>query len=131
MGRSEKLLFKASALFPFDLFPDEIVIDLSKIDIIYRDILGSYSTHSIPVGDIVDVSVEAIPFFATLKVIDKRYMESEEFAIRFLKREDANKAKKIIQVLISAKEEGVDLSKVIDEELIKKLEELGDMETKM
>lgn len=126
INQSERVLLRAFSIFPFDFFPDELVIDASKIDIIYRDLLGFYTTHTVPIEDVVDVSVEAIPFFATLKITDKRYMESQEFQIRFLKLEEAIQAKRIIQGLIVAKSEGIDITNVInDQELLNKLEKLG------
>src|SRR5581483_9095212 len=66
VAKAEKIIFKASAFFPLDLFPDEIVIDTEKVDIINRQFFMVKQIHSVKLSNIAEVSVETSVFFATI-----------------------------------------------------------------
>src|SRR5581483_1324038 len=66
--KTHKPLFKLSAFFPFDLWPDSISIDIEKVSIVIRVFFRSDFIHTIPIKDIKDVTVETNIFFGTLKI---------------------------------------------------------------
>lgn len=122
---STKTLLQIKSAKPLDFFPAHITIDINKVNISKRDYFFSRHLHTIPVENIQDVFVEMTPFFATIKVIDKGYVENT-IEVPFLKKEDAKKVRRVVQGLITAYKEGVDLASLPDEDLVAKLEILGD-----
>lgn len=121
---SNKALLKMRSVFPFDLFPDEITVDPMKVNIVSREFFFSATTHTIHVKNILDVSVDCSPFFATLKIMYQGFGPNT-VDVKYLKKREAQKARRIIQGLALAAREGVDFSKLDTEELINKVESLG------
>lgn len=119
-----RMLFRISAVFPLDFFPDEITIDECKVNIVFRQFFFSEDVHSINIDMIRDVDVEAGPFFATLKVVPDGY-PSHPLNIRYLKKKDAFKARSIIQGLMVAKKRNINLSRIEASDLLDKLELMG------
>jgi len=127
--KSQEVLLKIHTVFPFDLFTDELVVDENKITFIYRDFPGTERVHIIMVKNITDVIVDTNPFFATLKIVDQGYKENI-VGMEFLRRTDAFEAQKIIQGLVvidkQPDKDRADLTKMKTEEVIEKIEEVGD-----
>lgn len=121
---SEKKLFECKGVFPFDLFPDTLTIEMNQVHVSSKAFFKSKRIHSVALRDISDVFVETSPFYATLKLIDRNFIENQ-ISIPFLKKAEAIKAQRIIQGLVVAEREGVDVTKVHDAELVEKLEALG------
>lgn len=119
-----RMLLKISAVFPFDLFPDELIIDECKVSIICREFFFSEDIHSINIEMIKDVDVETGPFFAKLQIVPDGY-PGHPLLVRFLRKKDANLARSIIQGLMVAKRNNIDLAKIDDPDLVNKLELLG------
>lgn len=124
LHKSSRTLFQTSTTFPFDLFPDDLIINENKIEIITREFFSTEQIYTVLVKDLADVSVSTIPFLATLEIIDSRYQDTP-LKIKYLSREDALTAKKIIQGLILGKEEKIDFSKIKDEDLLYVVTRLG------
>ena len=123
LERSTKILLKTSSVFPFDFFPDEITIDEFKVNIIFHEFWLSGDIHSIQIDMIKDIEVESEPIFAELKIVPDGY-PGHPLAVRFLKKKDAMKARRIIQGLMVARKQGIDPSQ-LDEHMIEKIERLG------
>ncbi len=66
--KSEKILFKSSAVFPFDFFPDEILIDENQVRIVIRRFFLAEQIETILIKDIQWVMVETAPLFGTLTI---------------------------------------------------------------
>lgn len=122
--KSEVVLLKVTNIFPFDFFQDDLVIDVNKVNVVNRVFFLSETMHSIAVRDILDVFVECNILFATVKIIDRNFIENL-ISIDYLWRWDAFKARRMIQGLIIASREGVDLSKLEPSDLLRKVEGLG------
>lgn len=120
---SKKVLFKASTFFPLNFFPDEVVIEPDKVTVTVRIFFFTGEVRSMEIVDVEDVTVEAGPFFATLIIVEKSKVST--LIVKYLKTGDAIKARRIIQGLVLANKGGIDLSKIKDEELLKRVEELG------
>jgi hypothetical protein len=71
-----------------------------------------------------DVDVEMGPFFAKLTILPDGY-PSKPLIVKYLRRKDAYKARSVIQGLMLAKRNSIDLHKVNDNDLVGKLEMLG------
>jgi hypothetical protein len=122
--KSQRVLIELSSVFPFDLFPDTITIDESKLNIIIRVFFFSETVHSIPIKSLKDISVETSIFFGTLKVIPDGY-PGQPIIVKFLKKDEAIKARRIIQGLTVASREGIDITQIPNQELKNKIEDLG------
>ncbi|HEX7042812.1 MAG TPA: hypothetical protein VF189_06175 [Patescibacteria group bacterium] len=124
--KSSCILFKARSAFPFDIFPNDIIVDSEKVNVILRLFFGSQQIHSIPIKNISDLSVEHSIFFATLHILPGRVFENQVVSIDKLKRSDAIKARNIIQGLVIADRENVEIENLIHTENgIDELESLG------
>lgn len=117
-------LLRIRTSIPLDPFPNEIVIDANKVSIIYRYFFASENIHSVFIKDISDVLVETSLIFSTLKIVDVGFTENS-IDINYLKTKDALKARRIIQGLVVAQKNGIDLSKCEQSEIADKVEELG------
>lgn len=117
-------IYRISAVFPFDLFPDDLVIDENKITFIIRDFWMVERVHSVYLKDISDCIVQTSIFFASLNVVDLGFRDNW-IGINFLKINEALRARRIIQGLMIAHKLDLDLSGVPVEALDDKMESLG------
>ncbi len=123
-GKSDSVLLKVSTFWPFTFFVNDIIIDPYKVNIIFREFFWSEHIHSVMIKDILDVVVDTSIFFATITIVDQGYIENS-ICITYLKRKDALKARKIIQGLIIAHRQSVDLSVLKTSQIKDQAEELG------
>lgn len=121
---SNSILFKATTVFPFNFFPDSIVIDKTKITIINRLFFFNEDIRSYAIEDILNIEVGSSIFFSTLTCLT-RYDNKKAFALRYLKKTDATFAKKLIQGLIIAKREGVHIEELSKDEIMTYGEAIG------
>ncbi len=134
MDRHDIELLRAKSLFPFQLFPDTITIDTTKVTIIEKTMFATEAIHSCTLKDLSDVEVQTAFFMGTVYI---RYMpqsnspgmnEPKEIKITALKREDAMKAKKILRGVLVAKAEKINIATLTPEELQAVLEKFGNSE---
>lgn len=120
---SETVLFRAKTYFPLDLFPDEIIINVAKIDVIVNEFL---SRRIIPVyyQNISDVFVDSGIIFSRLSIVDLGFVENT-VEINNLLNKDALEAMRIIQGFVVAIKQGVDLTKVDVAQYLPKLKTIG------
>jgi len=123
-GKADNVLLKVSTVFPFTFFVHDIIIDPYKVNIIFREFYFSEQIHSIMVKDILDVVVETSLFFATIKFVDQGYVENT-VDVAYLKKSDALKVRKVVQGLVIAHRQAVDLSILHPDEIRNQTEELG------
>ncbi len=124
LTNNSNVLFKATAVFPFDFFPDNLSVDKNKVNIVYKEFFASEDIHSILIKNIKDIEIETSPFFATIKIVPDGYPASP-IRITYLKKKEAIKARRIIQGLMTCYKEGIDLAKIKSNSLIQKIEDLG------
>lgn len=124
VDQCEVPLLKITTVFPFVFFPNDVIVDVNKVTIIFRNFFASEQVHSVLVKDISDVVVETNPIFAVLKIVDIGYTDNT-IDINYLKRSDAEKARRVIQGLVMIQRNGIDLSKVECDDLLQKVENLG------
>lgn len=121
---SKRLLYKCETVFPFTLFPDMILIDQNKIDIIYRNFFFSKSVFTLMIDDVRTVKVSAGPFFASMNFEVVGY-EQNPAPVRFLPKASAFKMRRIIMGLTAAKREGIDLDNMSKQQVKQKIQEIG------
>lgn len=131
---SETILLKIKAFWPFDLFPNEVTIDLNKVTIYFKEFFYSGDNRSILMKNIADVSVQTGLVFATLSIssiYDRNegktgpQFQSNVVKVGYLKRDEAILAKRIINGLIVAIKEDIDLTRIEKGNLKQRIEELG------
>jgi hypothetical protein len=122
--KGTKCLYKVTAVFPFDLFPNQITVDVNQINIVIKEFFWSERRHSIHIKDIMDVFIDTSLLFSTIKIVDRGYADNG-IEIKYLKTSEAIKLRRIIQGLIIAHRQQIDLANVDSENLVEKIEELG------
>lgn len=121
---SKIILFQTKTVFPFTLFPDTIVIDLDKLNIIRKDFFWSKRISSFNHEDILNISAECAPLFASLK-ITTRFFADKPISISFLKKSDALYIRRLVHGLIITHRKNIRLRGTEVQLLVKQLEQLG------
>lgn len=121
--RSRTIVYKARTVFPFDLFPNDLIIDMTKVTLVTRNFFFSGQTQSVYIRDIMDVIIETGPLFSTLRIVDSGFVQNK-LAVKYLSRSTAMKARQIIEGLIAASKAGVDMTKIGRAEVLDRLPEL-------
>ncbi len=123
--KSHEILASARTVFLIKLFPDDIVIDRTKITITKRSFFWSSSVVSIRVEDILNVSTDVGPLFGSVSIASRVMNSIDHFQISYLWRGDAIYIKHIIQGYVFALQNNVDVGKLPKKELLDMLNELG------
>lgn len=120
-------LLRIKSIFPFEFFPDELIVDQNKVTIVKNYFYFSKQMRNILLDDIGDVMIETGPFFATLIILDKSSgnAQKEEMKVGFLPKNKALKFRRLIEGLITCRKENVDLSGRTEKEICLKVEEIG------
>lgn len=121
---SARVIYQIKTIFPFVLFPDEIIVDEEKVSIIIGNFYQSGYLRSVMIKDISNVSINTSMFFSSCTIVDRNYVE-DELVIRFLRRNEAFKMRRILMGLIISDENKVDLSAYSIKDLRKYLEKIG------
>ncbi len=117
---SEDKLLIVDAVFPFDLFPDRIVIDRAKVTVIKRNFFFSEQKSSISTEDLLNVEMGLGPFFGTIKLHSRFFVDGSQ-EVKFLWRKDARLVERILQAIVIARQHGIDVAKIPSEDLFAEL----------
>lgn len=124
---NDTILFQLRRVFPFDLNPDTITISLTKIDITHRFLFGAKNIFTILITNLIDVEVDSNFFFGNLRFKHLITPNKETTTVvPLFPKEDARRAYRIIQGLLIAKKEDIDMTKVQVQNLPAELEKLGE-----
>jgi len=123
--KSHEILAAARTVWPVTLFPDSIVVDRTKVNIIKRDFFWTSNTISFQVEDILNVSCSIGPMFGSLTIASRVMSTVDHFQINYLWRNDATFLKHLIQGHIIAKNNKLETDKLSKKEMIDTLCELG------
>jgi len=110
--------------FPFDFFPDTLNIEEGRVTIINRSFFLSSQIHSVDIKDISNIFVNTAPFFAQLVIVSKTFTMNE-IRIKYLRKDEAVYARRIIEGLRIFLGKQIDTSVYSKSELISKLKELS------
>lgn len=128
VNNASDLIFEIKAVFPFDWFRDSIVVDKTKVNLIYRNFFFSKKIFPILIKDIRNVTIDTNPFFASLTFEIKGY-ELNPQTIKHLQRGQAFRAHNIIMGMVACDREGVDLTNLSKDEILQKVEQIGEPAT--
>lgn len=123
--KSDKVLIKIKAVFPFDFFPNEISVDVNKVNIV-NNYCFSQRVHSVLIKDISDVYLHIGILFASLYIIDWGFNNNRSITINYLKKDEATETLKIIQGLMVSSKQSIDVSKIDVPDFKSKVEILGE-----
>jgi hypothetical protein len=125
-ANAHEILFEASTVFPFTMFPDTVTLDREKITVANRTFFKVAKITSVPITDIQSVEANVGPFFGSIKLlrINMAPMPAP-LSVRFLWRDDASKLQHLLQGYIIAHQKKVDCSTIDKEQLIILLNDLG------
>lgn len=127
LRKSNRILASISTHKLFNLFPDTINIEESRVTIIIRNFFLSSQVHSVDIKDISNIFINTAPFFAQLVIVSKTFTENE-IKMKNLRKEEAIMARRIIEGLRTFESKQIDTSIFSTKELVAKLEELSTTE---
>jgi hypothetical protein len=131
--QAQEILFQATTVFPFILFPDTLTIDRVKVTITHRFFFASAEVTSIQIEDILNVAATTDPLFGTVKiwshVFRDRTEDTKHMQMTFLSRSNALEAACLIQGYIIARHKKIDTSHTSKKELLGLLRQLGQEKT--
>lgn len=122
LNKTSRLIHRLKNIIP--VFTTEILIEPTKLTIINRPFFFSEYIQSVEIGNIQRIWIETAPFFANLTILDNSPKENI-IKITWIWKKDAEKARRIINGLIEAKKEEIDLTMINHDEVVEKLELIG------
>jgi hypothetical protein len=125
VGNADEVLVRATTVFPFTLFPDTVTLDRAQFSVTRRDIFKSGEAFSIRIEDILSITADVNIFFGTIKLATRFFDPHKPYTIKFLKRADALKLKRVTQGYLLARQREIDCNSLSTSELAKMLDELG------
>ncbi|MFI5241013.1 MAG: hypothetical protein ACHQUA_01115 [Microgenomates group bacterium] len=117
------VIYELSSAFPFQMFPDRIIIDENKVTIVRKDLFFK-RVFSIMYDDLLTVRVNRGILFAAMEFDIKR-IEKRLRPVTYLDPKEASMAKKYIMGLLEAKKAEIDMSKLNTQGIREKLEQIG------
>jgi hypothetical protein len=119
--KSNRCVISISSVFPFDFFPNTIQVEESRVVFVFRQFFTSQS-HSVDIKDISNVNIQSSPFFATLQIVSRTFVENN-ITVGHLNPAKARRVQMIIEGLRIFAEHTIDTSNYEIPELIAKTEE--------
>ncbi len=101
--KTNNVIYEISSTFPFQLFPDRIIIDENKVTLARKELFFK-RTFPIMYDDIITVKVDRGILFAAIEFEIKR-LEKSPRPINYLNPKEASTAKKYIMGLVEAKKQ--------------------------
>jgi hypothetical protein len=126
--KSNRCIINISSLFPWTLFPNTIEVEESRVTFIFRQFMASQS-HSVNIIDISNVFIQSSPFFATLQIVSRTFVQND-ITVGHLDPKKASRVKMVIEGLRTFAEHKIDTSNYEINELVAKIEEFHTNETK-
>lgn len=120
------IIYEISSTFPFELFPDRIILDQNTVTIVRKDMLFK-RIFPIMYEDIVTIKVNRSILFASLEFEIKQF-EKNPRPVNFLWPTEADTARKYIMALTQAKRAGINFANLDSREVLKKLKKIGEEE---
>jgi hypothetical protein len=121
--QASQVIFETQTVFPFDLFPNKVIICVDKIIINYRGLFGR-DQYSLLLENVTGARVTHNLYFSSLH-IETFGIKDPPTPVYYLRNRDARLARRYILALIECKKAGVDLSGYDVEEVREKLRKLG------
>ncbi|MBX4201828.1 hypothetical protein KW803_02955 [Candidatus Saccharibacteria bacterium] len=122
--KAQDVLFQADTVFPFTLFPDTITLDCEKLTVATRSFFRTARIVSVPVSSISSAEVDVGPFFGSLHMASKYFVQNT-YSVNFLSRSNAAKIHHLLQGFIIANEKKIDVTNINKDDLLVLLDDLG------
>jgi hypothetical protein len=120
------VLFKTTTLFPFEIFPTDVVVYRTKVDIIDRIFFWAQEVRTVMVPDIFTLEIQTTPFFSSVTITHRQPM-TPLITIKFLRNKEALQLRALVQGLVTAHYQKLDLSQLSPAQLVQELKELGEV----
>lgn len=121
---SARIIYHIKTIFPFVLFTDEVIADEEKLSVVIGRFFNSGYIRSVMLKDIANVSIDTSILFAKLTVIDRNFIQ-DPLVIKYLKKHEALKMRRILMGLIIANNNKVDLRDYSIEQIREYSEDIG------
>lgn len=126
VAQSQEILAGArTVILPQNIFPDTVTIDRMKVTITLWRSLWSKEVVTLRIEDILNVSAHIGLLFGSLTISTRVMNSTDHFKIQGFWNKDARRIKHIIQGYMIALHQGIDVSGLSTERLVRKLDELG------
>lgn len=106
LSKPKPEILHIESVFPFDLFPNSLIVDSDTVTIIHRSVPPIEHIETIPIEIITDVSVNRGMFLAALVIVCANIRAPITMTIARLRPQDALCAHQIIECLMSIKKHG-------------------------
>ena len=124
--QSQEILAGAkTVILPTNLFPDTVTVDRMKVTINLWEFLWSHRIVTLLIEDILNVAANTGLLFGSLTISTRVMNSTDHFVIMGFWNKDALRLKHIIQGYMIALHQGIDVSSLSTERLVRKLNELG------
>lgn len=118
-------LLRIVAVFPFQFFPDELIVDEFKVTIVTRTFFfDTGRMRSVLFRDITGISLDMGLFFAALGFGERGFAQDKAYT-NYLWKDQAVLARRLIEGMVILSDEKVDTTKLTLEELLERAEKLG------
>ncbi len=118
------VLYRAESLFPFDIFPTQVLIYPTRVEIVDVIFFGSQEVKSIMIQDIFTIDVITSLWLSSIR-ITSRQPTRPVIVVTKLKNKDALRIKNIVQGLVIAQRNGLDLLHLNPAQIVQEAFELG------
>ncbi len=119
-----KALFTCSTVFPFSIFPTTLIVDRNKVTVREYFFFGSRQLQTFLIQDVMNILVAESLLFASIQLVHSRFPD-EKIDIHNLTKADARKFRLIVQGLMVADKQGLNLTTIPYDELVPKIEQVG------
>lgn len=123
VNSSNRILLKVSSLFPWDFFPNSIIVEETRVTIIHRELFSS-QVHSVDIKNISNIFIGTGILFAQLTLVSDTFTQNK-IVINRLRKKDAILVRRIIEGLRMFVKENIDTTNYTPRELVSKLKELS------
>lgn len=126
ISQSKEVIARVRTIFPLSMFPDDIILDRTKVTIIQRNFFWSSNVLSVRIEDILNVKCSIGPLFGAVTISIRVMNSVDHFEVGHLWRRDAMEIKRLIQGYMFAKHSNVNLDNMSVSEVVKTLEDIGE-----
>lgn len=130
IDKHNELLFKFIAVFPLDLFPDEVTLDKLKITIVKRDFFFSKRIITFPMSGSMNIQIFRGPITSTVLIDDTSTIHQDPIPIKNVWLSDALRFHDLVQGMVIGMKQGVDLMSLSKDEIIENAERWGSVDVR-
>ena len=123
VNNSNRILLKISSVFPWDLFPSNIIIEETRLTVIHRQLFSSQA-YTVDIKNISNVFINSSILFSQLTIVSDTFAENQIIVDR-LRKKEAIFIRRIIEGLRMFVDKEIDTTGYKTEELVSKLRELS------